>query len=134
MDQNQEMLELLRRIEKSNRQKVFTNVLVCLFMLAAAASCIAVCVMLGQLIPQVNQILTQTRTILGNLEEASRQMQQLEMETMVNNVNSLAVYAQQSLQQTMDKLNTLDIETLNKAINDLAQVIEPLAKFVAKFK
>lgn len=134
MDQNQEMLELLRRIEKSNRQKVFTNVLVCLFMLAAAASCIAVCVMLGQLIPQANQILTQTRTILGNLEEASRQMQQLEMETMVSNVNSLAVYAQQSLQQTMDKLNTLDIETLNKAINDLAQVIEPLAKFVAKFK
>lgn len=134
MDQNQEMLELLRRIEKSNRQKVVTNVLVCLFMLAAAASCIAICVMLGQLIPQVNQTIGQMQTALNSLEETSNHLRGLNLETMVSNVNSLSVYAQQSLQQTMDNLNTIDFETLNKAISDLAQVIEPLANFVAKFK
>lgn len=134
MDQNQEMLELLRRIEKSNRQKVITNVLVCLFMLAAAVSCIAICVMLGQLIPQVNQTIGQMQTALNSLEETSNHLRGLNLETMVNNVNALSVYAQQSLQQTMDNLNTIDFETLNKAITDLAQVIEPLANFVAKFK
>ena len=134
MDQNQEMLELLRRIEKSNRQKVITNVLVCLFMLAAAASCIAICVMLGQLIPQVNQTIGQMQTALNSLEETSNHLRGLNLDTMVSNVNSLSVYAQQSLQQTMDKLNTIDFETLNKAISDLAQVIEPLANFVAKFR
>lgn len=134
MDQNQEMLELLRRIEKSNRQKVITNVLVCLFMLAAAASCIAICVMLGQLIPQVNQTIGQMQTALNSLEETSNHLRGLNLDTMVSNVNALSVYAQQSLQQTMDNLNTIDFETLNKAISDLAQVIEPLANFVAKFK
>lgn len=134
MDQNQEMLELLRRIEKSNRQKVITNVLVCLFMLAAAASCIAICVMLGQLIPQVNQTIGQMQTALNSLEETSNHLRGLNLDTMVSNVNALSVYAQQSLQQTMDNLNTIDFETLNKAITDLAQVIEPLANFVAKFK
>lgn len=134
MDQNQEMLELLRRIEKSNRQKVITNVLVCLFMLAAAASCIAICVMLGQLIPQVNQTIGQMQTALNSLEETSNHLRGLNLDTMVSNVNSLSVYAQPSLQQTMDKLNTIDFETLNKAISDLAQVIEPLANFVAKFR
>ena len=134
MDQNQEMLELLRRIEKSNRQKVITNVLVCLFMLAAAVSCIAICVMLGQLIPQVNQTIGQMQTALNSLEETSNHLRGLNLDTMVNNVNALSVYAQQSLQQTMDNLNTIDFETLNKAITDLAQVIEPLANFVAKFK
>lgn len=134
MDQNQEMLELLRRIEKSNRQKVITNVLVCLFMLAAAVSCIAICVMLGQLIPQVNQTIGQMQTALNSLEETSNHLRGLNLDTMVNNVNALSVYAQQSLQQTMDNLNTIDFETLNKAISDLAQVIEPLANFVAKFK
>ena len=134
MDQNQEMLELLRRIEKSNRQKVITNVLVCLFMLAAAASCIAICVMLGQLIPQVNQTIGQMQTALNSLEETSNHLRGLNLDTMVSNVNALSVYAQQSLQQTMDKLNTIDFETLNKAISDLAQVIEPLANFVAKFR
>ena len=134
MDQNQEMLELLRRIEKSNRQKVITNVLVCLFMLAAAASCIAICVILGQLIPQVNQTIGQMQTALNSLEETSNHLRGLNLDTMVSNVNSLSVYAQPSLQQTMDKLNTIDFETLNKAISDLAQVIEPLANFVAKFR
>lgn len=134
MDQNQEMLELLRRIEKSNRQKVITNVLVCLFMLAAAVSCIAICVMLGQLIPQVNQTIGQMQTALNSLEETSNHLRGLNLDTMVSNVNALSVYAQQSLQQTMDNLNTIDFETLNKAISDLAQVIEPLANFVAKFK
>ena len=134
MDQNQEMLELLRRIEKSNRQKVITNVLVCLFMLAAAVSCIAICVMLGQLIPQVNQTIGQMQTALNSLEETSNHLRGLNLDTMVSNVNALSVYAQQSLQQTMDKLNTIDFETLNKAISDLAQVIEPLANFVAKFR
>lgn len=134
MDQNLEMLELLRRIEKSNRRKVATNVLVCLFMLTAAGSCIAICIMLGQLIPQVNQVIAQMQSVLGGLMQTSDQLAQLDLETMVSNVDSLAVYAQQSLQQTMEKLNTIDFETLNKAIADLAQVIEPLAKFVAKFK
>ena len=40
MDHNHEMLELLRKIEKSNRQKNVTNVIMCVFMLAAAASCV----------------------------------------------------------------------------------------------
>lgn len=134
MDQNQEMLELLRRIEKSNRQKAVTNVLVCLFMLAAAVSCIAICMMLGQLIPRINQIIGQMQGVLAGLQQTGDQLAQMDLETMASNVDSLAVYAQQSLQQTMEKLNTIDFETLNRAIADLAQVIEPLAKFVAKFK
>ena len=134
MDTNQEMLALLRSIEKTNRQKVITNVLVCVFMVAAAGSCIAICVMLGQLIPQINQVITQMQEVLANLEETSDQLARLDLETMVTNVDSLAIYAQQSLQQTMEKLNALDFETLNKAIGDLAKVIEPLAKFVDKFR
>ena len=134
MDQNQEMLELLRRIEKSNRRKVVTNVLVCIFMLAAAGSCIAICLTLGDLIPRVDQVISQMQNVLNNLEETSDALARLDLETMVTNVDSLAVYAQQSLQQTMEKLNTIDFETLNKAIGDLAKVIEPLAKLVDKFR
>lgn len=134
MDQTQEMLELLRRIEKSNRRKVVTNVLVCIFMLAAALSCIAICLTLGDLIPRVDQVISQMQNVLNNLEETSDALARLDLETMVTNVDSLAVYAQQSLQQTMEKLNTIDFETLNKAIGDLAKVIEPLAKLVDKFR
>lgn len=134
MEQNTEMLELLRKIEKSNRTKTVTNVLVCVFMLAAAVSCIAICLMIRQLMPQVNGLLGQMETVLFDLEQTTRQLAAVDLEAMVANVDSLAVYAQDSLQQTMDKLNTIDFETLNQAIGDLAKVIEPLANFVERFR
>ena len=53
---------------------------------------------------------------------------------MVDNVDSLVITGQQSLQQTMDKLNTIDFDALNQAIDDLSSVIEPLAKLSNLFK
>ena len=133
MDHNQEMLELLRKIEKSNRQKNVTNVILCVFMLAAAASCVFIGLMVFRLMPQVNGLLGQLETVLTDLEQTTGQLAALDLESMVTNMDSLAVYAQESLQQTMEKLNTIDFETLNKAIEDLAKVIEPLAKFFGRF-
>ena len=133
MDHNQEVLELLRKIEKSNRQKNVTNVILCLFMLAAAVSCVAMAVMVFRLMPQVNGLLGQLEVVLTDLEQVGRNLAALDLESMVTNMDSLAVYAQESLQQTMEKLNTIDIETLNQAIQDLAKVIEPLAKFFGRF-
>ena len=133
MDQNQEMLELLRKIEKSGRQKNVTNILLCLFMLAAAVSCVTLCVMVCRLLPQVNALLGQMETVMADLEQTVRRLSALDLESMVANANSLAVAAQESLQQTMEKLNTVDFETLNKAIEDLSKVIEPLAKFFGMF-
>lgn len=133
MDQNQEMLELLRKIEKSGRQKNVTNLLLCLFMLAAAVSCVTLCVMVCRLLPQVNDLLGQMETVMTDLEQTVRRLSALDLESMVANANSLAVVAQESLQQTMEKLNTVDFETLNKAIEDLSKVIEPLAKFFGMF-
>ena len=133
MDQNQEMLELLRKIEKSGRQKNVTNLLLCLFMLVAAVSCVTLCVMVCRLLPQVNDLLGQMETVMTDLEQTVRRLSALDLESMVANANSLAVVAQESLQQTMEKLNTVDFETLNKAIEDLSKVIEPLAKFFGMF-
>ena len=133
MDHNTEMLELLRSIEKSNRRKSVTNVVICVFMLVAAVSCIALCVMVSGLMPQINEILGQMETVLVNLEQTSQELAALDLETMITDVDELALYAQESLRMTMDKLDTVDFETLNAAIRDLAQVVEPLARFASMF-
>ena len=125
MEHNQEMLELLRKIEKSNRQKNVTNVIMCVFMLAAAASCVFIGLMVFRLMPQVNGLLSQLETVLSDLEQTTGQLAALDLESMVTNMDSLAVYAQESLQQTMEKLDTIDFETLNKAIEDLAKSSSP---------
>jgi hypothetical protein len=133
MEQNQEMLELLRKIEKSNRQKNVTNIVLCVFMLAAAVSCVVICVMVYRLMPQVNGLLSQMETVLSDLEQTAHALAALDLETMAGNVNDLTVLAQDSLQQTMEKLNAIDFETLNKAIEDLGKVIKPLADFFGRF-
>jgi hypothetical protein len=133
MEQNQEMMELLRKIEKSNRQKNVTNIVLCAFMLISALSCVVICVMVFRLMPQVNGLLGQMETVLTDLEQTSHALAALDLETMAGNVNSLTVLAQESLEQTMEKLNTIDFETLNKAIEDLARVIKPLADFFGRF-
>ena len=52
---------------------------------------------------------------------------------MVNNVESLVVTAQESLEQTMSNLNTIDFQTLNQAIEDLSKVVEPMSKLMKVF-
>ena len=148
MEENKEMLELLRKIEKNSRTQVRTGILVCLFALVAAVSCVAVLVsvsrilprleeflpQLEQILPQINTVLTQLQTVLGNLEETTAQLAEVDLQSMVTNVDALVTTGQKSLEQTMEKLNSVDFETLNQAIADLAKVIEPLAKIANLLK
>ena len=48
-------------------------------------------------------------------------------------MDSLVTTGQQSLEATMDKLNSVDFETLNQAIKDLAAVTESLSKVTKIF-
>ena len=43
------------------------------------------------------------------------------------------VITQDGLEDTLVKIEKLDLDTLNKAIKDLAAVVEPLAKFFNSF-
>jgi len=48
--------------------------------------------------------------------------------------DNLVATGQTSLEQTMEKLNSIDFKTLNQAIADLSKVIEPLAKIASILK
>ena len=140
MEQNKEILELLQKIEKSNRAQARTGRLMCLFGLVGAV-CGGIALMLvirmlprlEEILPQINTVLEQMQTVLGNLEQTTAQLASIDLEGMVSNVDALVATGQVGLEQTMDKLNSIDLDTLNKAISDLAKVIEPLAKLISRF-
>lgn len=141
MEENKELLELLQKIEKANRQQVRLTRIVCIFALAAALCCIATIVLVYSVLPQVTEILPQINTVasqmqivLGNLEEATAQLSLLDLTGMVSDVEELVTTAQGGLEQTMRNVNSIDFVTLNKAIQDLAKVIEPLSKLTSIFK
>ena len=148
MEDNKEVLQLLKQIEKANRRQTLCCIALCIFAMIAALCCIVTFVAIYQIIPQLTQIvpqitavipkvtevITQMQTVLTNLEKTTSQMAQLDLSVMVNDVNELVVTGQQSLEQTMAKLESIDFATLNKAIKDLAAVVEPLAKVSSVFR
>ena len=134
MEDNKELLELLQKIEKANRQQVKLTRFVCIFALIAALCCICTIGLVCNVLPQIQSVITQMQTVLGNLEEATAQLSVMDFTGMVENVEALVTTAQEGLNETMGKLNTIDFDTLNKAIADLAKVVEPMSKLMNVFK
>lgn len=134
MENNPEMLEFMKQLEKSGRQQVRYARLQCLLSLVAAVCCGAVLLLVLSILPQVNGVIGQVQTVLGNLEQTTAQLASVDLEGMVANVDTLVTTGQQSLEQTMGKLNSIDFEALNKAIDDLSAVVEPMAKVFQAFR
>ena len=133
------MEQVLERIEKqSRRQLLFTKILcmLCVFLLVCTV------VLTFSITGAVKQVLTiaqplqqmadQAGTVLANLDNVAQELADADLGSMVDSVNTLATDSQSAVTEAMQKLETIDIDTLNQAIADLADVVEPLAK-VSKF-
>ena len=133
MEENAQVLELLKQIEKNTRQQTKMSRLQCAVTVAAALCCAVMLVMVWNGLPELTGIVGQMETVLGNLENVTTQLAAADLAEMAENVDALVVTGQKSLEQTMEKINAIDLETLNKAIEDLAKIIEPLARFFGAF-
>lgn len=148
MNENREMLELLRSIEAQNRKQLSIERLRCILSFLTMLCVVAVLLLVFSLMPQIRQTVAQIDTlvsqfdgvmgqmgsVLTNLEQSTRQLADVDLSGMVTDVNTLVTTAQSSLEQTMLDLDAIDFEALNKAIKDLATVIEPLAKLTNMWK
>ena len=140
MEQNMEMIALLQNIEKANRQQVRLTRLVCIFALVAAICCgctlwlvYSILPEITEILPQISAVASQMQTVLSDLEQATRQLSVMDFTGMVEDMDTLVTTAQSSLEQTMGKLNSIDFDTLNQAIGDLAKVVEPMSKLMKVF-
>ena len=133
MEENKEFMELLRQIRRSNRTQSVICSIICIFALMVSVCCVMLFVKVYDLLPQLNVVFAQLETILANLEQTSEQLMAVDFQAMVENVDALVVTGQHSLEQTMEKLDAIDFNTLNQAINDLSEVVEPLAAFFKAF-
>ena len=129
MENNEQMLELLQRIERTEKKQLRTQRLRCLFSLVGALACVAAVVMLMGVLPQVEEMIAHMQTTLNNLESVTAQLAAMDLEGMIVNVDELVTAGRETLTETAGMLESLDMETMNRAIRDLAAVVEPLARF-----
>lgn len=142
MENNPEMLEILSRMEKASRKQLLYTRLQCLFAFIAAVCCVAVLLAVVKFIPQLEALTVQMGIILDSIDTVTQELASVDLGRMVQNVDNLVgevgglitdvsglvTDSQAAVQEAVDKLNALDLEKLNKAIEDFAAIIEPLAK------
>ena len=141
MEDNSQLQELLTSLEKSSRRQVRYARLQCFFAILAAVCCAAMLLSVLSVIPQIQQIAgqvqalaAQAETVLTNLETVTNELAAVDLASMVTNVDSLVIESQEGIKQALDKINELDITSLNNAIDDLSAVVKPLADFFGKFR
>lgn len=133
------MEQVLEKIEKqSRRQLLFTKILCMLCVLMLICTLVLTLSITGAvqeiltITQPLQQMADQAGTVMANLDTVAQDLADADLGSMVENVNTLAADSQTVITEAMKKLDTIDIDTLNQAIADLADVVEPLAK-VSKF-
>ena len=140
MEEKNEMLDLMKKIEESSRKQLLYTRIQCIAAVLAVACFAGIYFLIKDFLPQISAIITeipgvvaQMEVVLGNLELVTTELAAVDFEGMIEGVNTLVATGQIGLEETVTKLNDIDFETLNKAINSLSQVVEPLAKFFKVF-
>ena len=140
MEENKELLELLKRIEGANRKQLLYTRIQCVAAVAAVACFAGIYFLIRDFLPQISAIITQIpgvvaqmEIVLSNLEVVTTELAAVDFAGMIEGVNMLVEAGQTGLTETVEKLNAIDFEALNKAIQTLTEVIEPLAKFFKVF-
>ena len=69
----------------------------------------------------------QTYFVLDNLDTVTWELANADLGSMVENMSVLAADSQSIVEAAMSKLESINLEALNRAIEDLADIVEPLA-------
>lgn len=150
MDPNRELLSAIQELTEENRkqQKLLekqcrtTRTLGVLL----AALVLVVGIALFTLLPKItatlegfDTTLNELNVVVANTQEITDQLKAADIEGTIqslsdtlDSVGGLVEDSSDSLTATIKKLEDLDIETLNKAIQDLYKVVDPLANLFGR--
>ncbi|MBR1861850.1 MAG: hypothetical protein IJ796_08325 [Lachnospiraceae bacterium] len=80
------------------------------------------------LIDETGDLITNTNNLVENFNDLSDGTTAL-----IDNANKMISDNTDAITETVQKLNDVDFETLNQAIQDFSAVVEPLSKFFKRF-
>jgi len=140
MENERQMQEVLEKLEKRNGQQAKYGRVQMILTAAMAAVMVIILIAVLSILPTVmdiaedaQEIMLQAETVMGNLEQVSAELAEADIASMIENVDGLVTESQANLDATFSKIEELDFETLNLAIDSLAKVIEPLSRFFGVF-
>lgn len=133
-----EHASVMKRIEASNAgqeryaKKQYTMSLISAFSNVLVLAIVIYVVV--TMIPKINATFEDLNVIMTNMESITEELASVDIEGMAGDVKTLVNGSSDSLNQAMKKINAIDIEKLNGAIQNLNDAVEPMARFANMFK
>ena len=126
-----EMKRFMERLEKSNAgQEKYAKLQYRMSQITAAASILILCIVLytaATVIPRVNTLFNDIQASVSNIQKISKDLSDANLPEMIDNMDRL-VTSESSIETAVEKLNSIDFDSLNSAIRDLANIVRPLGK------
>lgn len=137
MEENRSVEELLTRIEESERRQEKYAKRQFLMSMVMALCCVGIfCAVLlayQNVVPTAQKSLQTIGAVAEDLGQISNQLTEADLAALVEHVDQLAVNSEQGVQKALEQINAIDIDSLNQAIQDLSDVVSPLAKLMGRF-
>lgn len=131
-ENHDELKQFLEKLESSNAgQEKYARRQYRMSQITAIASLAILCVVLytaATLIPRINSLFNDVQASVTNIQKISQELADADLPGMIENVDSLVTTSESSIQDAMEKLNSIDFDSLNSAIQDLSNIIRPLGK------
>lgn len=145
-----EILEVLRDIQQNEKQEMAyakkQSRVALITSFCSLAIVLAMAIVIVSILPQVNTLMKnanetvvkintlmeETDDIVANLNRVTSDLVEMDYVGIVKDIDDLVDEAEGSIVTAMDKLNTIDFETLNNAIQELEAVVAPLARLFGK--
>ena len=80
-------------------------------------------------VPKVNTVYNSTMVSLNNLEYLTTELKEADLGGTVDNINTLTIQATDDMSRTVERIDSVDLEKLNEAINNLNETVKPMAEF-----
>ncbi|WP_125142504.1 hypothetical protein [Clostridium transplantifaecale] len=128
----EEMKHFMERLERSNAgQEKYAKLQYRMSQITAAASILILCIVLytaATVIPKVTTLFDDIQVSVSNIQKISQDLSDADLPQMIDNMDSLVTTSESSIRDAVDKLNSIDFDSLNSAIRDLANIVRPLGR------
>lgn len=131
--QEERQMELLRELTRETQKQVYYSRVLGI---SSVGIFLVLVISFFVLVPKVTGVLTEVTTTLEDANTAIAGITDMSetLKTMGINMNQFITDNANSASEVMTSIDNIDFEGLNKGIQDLSDVVEPLANFFNKFK
>ena len=125
--------ELLAELLKAQKRGIINEKVVAI---AGVLLCLLLLIALAVLVPRLLGVLRQVDLTLSQVQLTVDQAQQSlqKIDTLVQNTDSIVVENTDAVAEAMQRLNQVDLDSLNSSISSLSRILEPLAAFLGRFR